>query len=153
MRGLDTILKEHPLFKELEEDQIQFICGCGRNRVFAPGEVMAHSGDSADHFYVLREGKVSVQLHTIDRGAVTLQTMGPGDVIGWSWLFPPYQWSFDITAIQQTRVIEFDGRCVRGKCEEDHDLGYRLMKSFSQLMVQRLEATRMQVLDVYKIAT
>jgi CRP/FNR family transcriptional regulator, cyclic AMP receptor protein len=70
-------------------------------------------------------------------------------VLGWSWLFPPYRWHFDASASAETSAVVLDGACLRGKCEDDASLGYRLMKRFAQLIQQRLQETRLQLLDVY----
>jgi CRP-like cAMP-binding protein len=75
--------------------------------------------------------------------------LAAGEVLGWSWLIPPYHWKFDARAIEQTRALALDGKCLRTKCEEDHDLGYELLKRFAQIMEERLQATRLQLLDVY----
>ena len=149
MRGLETIIRDHPLFKDLRDATIKYIAECGTNVVFEAGTVIAREGEEANAFYLIRDGKVAIQVSTPNQGPVTLQTVGANDIIGWSWLFPPYLWCYDIKAIKKTRVIALDGRCLRNKCEKDHDLGYRLMKRFSQLIAHRLQATRMQVLDVY----
>lgn len=150
MKGFEEILKEHPFFKDLKKENLDFISGCCKHQVFEPGQMIAREGESADHFYLIKEGKAAVQIHAPKMGEVTLQTIRDGDIIGWSWLFPPYQWNFDIKAIRKTRTIALDGKCLREKCEENHELGFQLMKKFSQIMIQRLKATRMQVLDIYK---
>ena len=78
-----------------------------------------------------------------------IETLGPGEVVGWSWLFEPYRWQFDGRAVAPTRVVAFDGACLRGKCEADHELGYELMRRFVASVIERLQATRLQLLDVY----
>jgi CRP/FNR family transcriptional regulator, cyclic AMP receptor protein len=83
------------------------------------------------------------------RGPITVETIGPGEILGWSWLFPPYRWHFDGRAVEGTRAIAFDAKCLRLKCEEDHDLGYELVKQFAHVMMERLQATRLRMLDVY----
>lgn len=83
------------------------------------------------------------------RGAVTFQTLNPGDVVGVSWLVAPYHWSYDAHAVELVRAISLDAKCLRGKCDKDHDLGYELMTRFVPMLAQRLHATRLQVLDVY----
>jgi hypothetical protein len=83
------------------------------------------------------------------RGPIIIQTLGEGEVLGWSWLIAPYRWRFDGRAVELTRAIALDGECLRGKCEEDHNFGYKLMKRFAHVMEQRLQATRLQLLDVY----
>ena len=87
------------------------------------------------------------------RGLITVQTVREGDVLGWSWLFPPYRWHFGARTLQTTRALAFDGKCLRGKCENDHDLGYELFRRFSQVITERLEATRLQLLDLYGAKT
>jgi CRP-like cAMP-binding protein len=78
-----------------------------------------------------------------------LATLGEGEILGWSWLLPPYQWKLHAHALEPTRAIALDGKCLRAKCEQNHDLGYEILKRFAQIMEQRLEATRLQLLDVY----
>ena len=83
------------------------------------------------------------------RGPVVIETLHDGDVVGWSWLFPPYRWQFDARALEPSRAIAFDGACLRGKCEADHELGYELMRRFAGSIIERLQATRLRLLDVY----
>ena len=149
MKGLDELLEGHVFFKGLDPEYLELIAGCGKNIVFNAGEVIAHEGDPADHFYIVRGGMAAIQVHLPEKGAVTLQTVGDNDIIGWSWLFPPYRWNFDVKAIEKTKMIALDGKCLRNKCEENHDLGYEMMKRFSQILTRRLSAARMQILDVY----
>lgn len=149
IQTLEGIVSEHPFFKGLEERQIQLIVGCAKNVRFDEGEVVFHEGDPADQFYFIREGLVAVELMIPQRGFTTLQTVGEGDVLGWSWLLAPYRWRFGARTLQPTRALAFDGKCLRGKCEEDHDLGYELLKRFTNVVTERLEATRLQLLDLY----
>lgn len=151
MKGLEELLNAHAFFEGLDPDYIALIAGCGKNKICKPGEVIAHEGDPADHFYIVREGTAAIQVFTPDKGALTLQTVGPNEIIGWSWLFPPYLWNFDVRALDLTKMIALDGKCLREKCEKNHDLGYELMKRFSQILTRRLSAARMQILDVYHL--
>jgi hypothetical protein len=80
---------------------------------------------------------------------VTIHTRHEGEVLGWSWMVPPYRWHFDARASETTRAIAMDGKCLRTKCDEDHDLGYEIMKRFSLVIAERLEATRLQLMDIY----
>ena len=148
-QALDVILAQHPFFKGLDQQKLQFIAGCALNVRFDEGKFLFREGEDANTFYVIRAGKVAIEIFSPKRGALTIQTLGEGDVLGWSWLFPPYRWHFDAKALELTRAISLDGKCLRDKCEEDHDLGYELMKRFSDVMIQRLQATRLQVLDLY----
>ena len=78
-----------------------------------------------------------------------IQTLTAGHVLGWSWLFPPYYWHFDARALEPTRAIFFYGTRLREECEQDPDLGYALMKRVTQVLINRLQATRRQILDSY----
>lgn len=151
MKALDVVLADHPFFKGLRPEQLQFLAGCASNVRFEPGVFLYREGDEANNFFVLREGKVAIEAFSPKRGAITIQTLTDGDVLGWSWLFPPYSAHFGARAIELTRAISLDGKCLRKKCEEDHDLGYELMKRFSEVMIQRLQATRLQLLDLYGV--
>jgi len=149
METLERILAEHPFFKGLEEPYLQLLVGCASNVRFNAGEVVFREGEQANQFYLIRQGKVAVETFAPSRGPIIVQTLGEGEVLGWSWLVAPYRWRFDGRAVELTRAIALDGECLRGKCEEDHNLGYELMKRVSHVMEKLVEATRLQLLDVY----
>jgi CRP-like cAMP-binding protein len=149
MKTLDAELAESPVFRGLTEAQLELIAGCGQNTGFEAGDYLFREGGQADTFYLLRHGRVQLEIFAPGRGAVTIQTVDDGDVVGWSWLFPPYRWHFDARALDSVRAVAFDGACLRRKCEEDHSLGFELLGRFSPVMLERLQATRMQLLDVY----
>jgi CRP-like cAMP-binding protein len=108
-------------------------------------------GGDADQFYLIQQGKVALKIFAPERGSITIQTLGEGDVLGWSWLFPPYRWYFDARTLERTNAIAFNGACLRAKMEENPDLGYELMKRFARIIEQRLQATRLQLLDIYGV--
>jgi CRP/FNR family transcriptional regulator, cyclic AMP receptor protein len=149
MQTLEPMLVEHPFFKDLAPHYLQLVLGCAANARFKAGEFLFREGEAANQFFLLRHGSVAIQVFVPQRGPMTIETIGEGEVLGWSWLFPPYRWQFDAQAVGLVRAIGFDGRCLRGKCEEDHDLEYWLMQRFAQVMSQRLQATRLQLLDLY----
>ena len=149
MKNLGPYMKEHPFLEGMEEEHFELMVGCASNVKFDPGEYICREGQEANQFYFIRHGRMALELMTHDRGPMIIKTINEGDVLGWSWIFPPYVWNFDCKAIELTRAIAMDATCLRKKCEEDHHLGYELMKRFSHLMVQRLSATRLQLLDVY----
>jgi CRP-like cAMP-binding protein len=149
METLERILSEHPFFKGLEESYLQLLVGCASNVRFDAGEVIFREGEEANKFYLIRQGKVAVEMFAPSRGPIILQTLGEGEVLGWSWLVAPYRWRFDGRAVELTRAIALDGECLRGKCEEDHNLGYELMKRVSLVMEKLVQATRLQLADVY----
>ncbi len=149
IEGLERIVREHPFFAGLDEEFIKLVCGCAKNVRFEAGQYVFHEGEPADQFYLLRQGRVALQIASPGRGAVTFQTLGEGEIVGVSWLIPPYRWTYDAKALELTRAIAMDATCLRQKCEADHDLGYDMMKRFMPVLIQRLQAARMQILDVY----
>ena len=149
MQQLDAVLANHPFFEGLSAEHSKFIAGCASMARFNTGELICSAGETAEHFYLVRHGKVALEIIIPGRGKIPIQTVGADEVLGSSWLFPPYRWYFDAQALELTRMLVFDGKCLREKCERDHDLGYELMKRFAQEMEQRLQATRLQLLDVY----
>ena len=151
METLESILSEHPFLKGLNDQQLKLIVGCASNVRFDPGQYIFRENEEANQFYVIRQGKVALGIYTPQRGSISIDTLGNDDILGWSWLIPPYQWRFDALAVDLTRAIALDGKCLRKKCEADHDLGYELLKRFSTIIEQRLEATRIQLLDMYAV--
>lgn len=149
METLEPILAEHPFFKGLDRHYIELIVGCSSNVRFDAGKSVFRAGEEANEFYLVRHGKVALEVYVPGQGPITIETVGEGEILGWSWLIPPYHWRFDARAVDLTRAIALDGKCLRNKCEKDHDLGYELLKRFADIIVQRLEATRLQLLDVY----
>jgi CRP-like cAMP-binding protein len=150
METLKLILTEHPFLKGLAPQHVELLVGCASNVRFDPGTFIFREGEAANSFYIIRQGKAAVEIHAPGRGPIIIETLEDGDVLGWSWLVPPYQWHFDSRAISLTRAIALDGACLRKKLEEDHDLGYQMMKRFTKLMVDRLEAMSLQLMNVYE---
>jgi CRP/FNR family transcriptional regulator, cyclic AMP receptor protein len=148
IQSIDDVLATLPTFAGLEPDQLELIAGCGQNTGFEAGEYMAREGTAAETFFVVRHGHVALELPGAAR-SLRIATLGEGAVVGWSWLLPPYRWSFDALAVEPVRAIVFDGACLRGKCDADPALGYALMQRFAGIILDRLQATRLQLLDVY----
>jgi CRP-like cAMP-binding protein len=149
MQTVDPILAKEGFLKNLKHKQLEKIAGCAFDARFVAEQFLFREGEAANNFYIITHGKVALEVFVPGRGPVTIETLGEGDVVGWSWLFPPYRWHFDGRALELTRVIAFDARCLRGMCETDHDLGYELMKHFSHVIMERLQATRLRLVDVY----
>lgn len=149
MRTIGELLGECPLFAGLDDETLAFIAGCGVNARFEPGDFLFREGEPADTFYVLRHGVVTLELRAPARRPLVIETLHDGDVAGWSWLVPPYRWAFDARVTEPTAAVALDGACLRGKCGEDPALGFELMQRFSHVMVERLQATRLRLMDVY----
>jgi CRP/FNR family cyclic AMP-dependent transcriptional regulator len=148
-KDMEEIVREHRFFAGLLEPFGKLISGCAKNTHFQSGEYLFHEGDAADRFYLIREGHVALEIKAPGRGAIAFQTLREGEIVGVSWLIPPYRWTYDARAVEFTRAIALDAKCLRDKCEADHDLGYEVMKRFMSVLIQRLQATQMQILDVY----
>ena len=148
-KTLEPVLAGHPFFRDLAPGHLRLLVGCASNVVFQADRYLFRTGEKAEKFYLLREGRVAIELAPVAGAAINIQIVTEGEVLGWSWLIPPHEWRFDARAVELTRTVALDGRCLREKCEKDHDLGYPLLKRFSRVLSERLEATRLQLLDVY----
>ena len=149
MKTLDQVVLESAVFAGLDAVYAEQLAGCSQNVGFEAGDTLFREGEPADTFYVLRRGRVALELYVPGRGALTIETIDPGQVVGWSWLFPPHVWHFDARAVAAVRAVAVDGACIRGKCEEDPALGYQLMQRFSAVLLERLNATRLRLADLY----
>ena len=149
MHRLETILEEHPFFAGFTPEQNQLMAGCARNHKFDAGEYLFREGQTADEFFLIRHGRVALEILAPGQKPVVFSTLGPGEVVGASWLVEPYRWMFDARAVELTRAIGIDAKCLRDKCDADPTLGYQMMKRFLPVLVKRLHATRLQLLDVY----
>jgi CRP/FNR family cyclic AMP-dependent transcriptional regulator len=149
MEGLDRILKEHAFFAAFSPEHIQLLAGCARNHRFTAGQYLFREGDPADEFFLIRQGKVALEISAPGKEPIVFETLTDGEVAGASWLVAPYRWMFDARATTLTRAIGLDAKCLRGKCDADHSLGYEMMRSVLSVLVKRLDHTRLQILDVY----
>jgi CRP/FNR family transcriptional regulator, cyclic AMP receptor protein len=149
MRTIDQLIAESPTFEGLPKEQLEFIAGCAWNERIPAGTLVLREGERAERFFLIRHGTVSLEIDAPGRGPLLIQTLHDGEVVGWSWLFAPHRWAMDGRAITDCSVVAFDGTCVRGKCEADHELGYELMKRFAANLIDRLQGTRMQLIDIY----
>jgi CRP/FNR family cyclic AMP-dependent transcriptional regulator len=153
VQTIEDLLAEVPALAQLAPGHRATIAGCAHNEVFPEGAEILREGTPANTFYVIREGAVALETFVPRRGPVMIETLHDGELLGWSWLFPPYRNVFDARAIATTHAISFDGACLRGKCDADPALGYDLLKLFAGVMLERLQQTRLRVLDIYRGAT
>jgi CRP/FNR family cyclic AMP-dependent transcriptional regulator len=149
MKGLEELIAAAAVFEGLDARWLALIAGCAGNAHVRGGDYLFSEGQPADNFFLIRRGAVALEIHAPGSGAHVIETLGEGEVVGWSWLFKPYRWQFDARAVEPTRMVAFDAACLRGKAEADHELGYQLMQRFAAAMLERLQATRLQLLDVY----
>jgi CRP/FNR family transcriptional regulator, cyclic AMP receptor protein len=149
MQTIEELLAEAKAFNGMSQEHLALIAGCAQNKVFQDGEYLMREGDPADSFHVVRLGRVALEIFVPQRGAVVLETVEDGDLVGWSWLTPPFRVHLDARAVGSAHVVAFDAACLRGKADEDPVLGYELMRRFIPVIVERLQATRIRMLDVY----
>jgi CRP-like cAMP-binding protein len=148
MQTLEAILGSHPFFAGLDPKMAKLIAGCGKQVRFEMGEYLYRQGDPADTFYVLRHGRVGLELHGA-KGPLLFHTDHEGDILNGAWIVPPYRCNSDARALEPSIAIALDGACLRGKCEADAHLGYDLMKRFVPVLTERLMEARVQALDLY----
>ncbi len=149
MRGLEQIVCEHPFCAGFAAEHCELIGGCARNVRFDKGQYLFREGEPADAFYLIRHGRVALEIMAPGRGALRFLTVDEGEIAGLSWLVPPYRWTYDAQALELTRAISIDATCLRDKAERDHDFGYEIMKRFMAMLIERLHAAQLQMLDVY----
>jgi CRP-like cAMP-binding protein len=150
IRTIDELLAQTRLFSDLAPRHLDTIAGCAVTAHFGENEYVFREGGAADTFYLIRDGTIALETHVPGRGPARLLTLHEDDVLGWSWLFPPYRWHLDARTLEPVRALAFDGACLRQKSVDDHELGYELMRRFAEVIVSRLQATRFQLLDVYR---
>ncbi|SKA34939.1 Cyclic nucleotide-binding domain-containing protein [Enhydrobacter aerosaccus] len=149
IEGLERIISEHRFFAGLDDGYCRLVCGCAKNVRFEAGQYLFHEGQPASQFYLLRHGRVALEISAPGRGTMQFQTLREGEIVGVSWLIPPYRWTYDAKALEPVRAIAMDATCLQQKCEADHRFGYEMMRRFVPVLVERLHATQLQILDVY----
>ena len=147
--SLEPLLRDHPFLKDLEPEYLTLLAGCAMNVRFGEGSFLFREGEAADRCFLIREGKLALEIAAPGRGSIIVQTLGAGHVAGFSWLLEPHQWQFDGRTVEPVHAVALDGTCLSGKCADDPRLGFELTQLFARLAIQRLQATRLQLLDVY----
>jgi CRP/FNR family transcriptional regulator, cyclic AMP receptor protein len=145
-----TTLAEQPFLKGMNKRQLELLAENSMMAEFKTDERILNEGGIANRFYLILQGRVELESPVSESEAIHIQTLGAGDVLGWSWLFPPYLWHFDACAVTPTKAMFFYGTRLRELCEENHDLGYELMKRVSEIVIKRLQAARGELVDENK---
>ena len=140
-------LCHHPFFLGMKEELIGELNDCTRVIGMSAGQYLGRTGQPADAFYLVESGRVAIEMDTPQSGPVCIQTLGAGDVVGWSWLSPPYRWRFDARTLEPVRALEIDGPRLRQLCQENHELGYELLRRLVEIISSRLARTRIQLLE------
>lgn len=145
---LATRVALHPFLAGMSETILARLTGCAMDTHFRKGATILREGEFANRFYLIEKGKVTLESAVGLGDPEVLDAIGPGDLLGWSWMFPPHVWHFTARAVEPTTAIFFYGTILREYCENDHTLGYELFKRMSAVMMRRLQASRKQMLAV-----
>lgn len=145
-------LSVHEFFSEFSDDIQEFLCECSSMHEIKKGQILFRQGENADKFYVVRGGRISIQIPAIMGPNLEIQMLGKDQVLGWSWLIPPYKWTFQTRAEEDSELLEFDGTAILARCEQEPKFGYELLKRFAALMSERLNAARQKMMDEWNPA-
>ena len=146
-QSLYSLVAQQPFFKGLNADQLQLLTESAMSIQFDAGQSIFQQGSPANRFYLILEGAVALESEMAERSSIPIQTLGPGDDLGWSWLFPPFYLHLSARALKPTKAIFFYGTRLREQCEHDHDLGYEIMKRIAEIAIQRLQATQQRLME------
>ena len=144
-----ALLSNHRFFAELTPETVRFLAAHASRRSIPQDHILFRHGDPANHFYLVLDGRISIEIPAIQGPFLQVQTLAAGEVLGWSWLIPPYTMSFQARAEVPTELLEFDGTLIRAKCEEDAAFGYNMIKHFASLMSERMDAARRKVMETW----
>ncbi len=136
----------HPFLRGLNSGHLSALADCAMRTRFREGEMIFREGDPANRFYLVMSGQVALETSGIEK-SVTVQTISGGDVLGWSWLFPPYYTHFSARAAKKTEAMFFYGTRLREMCEENHDLGYEIVRRIAAVVIDRLVAAERQLVE------
>jgi CRP-like cAMP-binding protein len=153
MKIIYDALAEQPFFEGFSERELQRLSQCARRSMFHPGTRIFDEGDRADRFWLISRGAVRLYLDVAGKGEVAVETLVPQAVLGWSWLFHPYRWSFSAGVGGMTRTLEFEASRVREMCDSEPEFGYELTRRFTKVIAGRLRHTRRRLADLYEAST
>ncbi len=151
-QSITEYLSNHAFFSELNVEVVNYLCECVSVHKIKKGQILFQQGERADKFYIVRNGQISIQIPAVMGPTLEIQTLGKDQVLGWSWLISPYQWSFQAKTEENTELLEFDGTTILARCEQDPQFGYVLLKRFAELMAERLDAARLKMMDEWNPA-
>lgn len=146
---LREIVKNQDFLKDMKSEYLDILMGCVSYITYKKGHFILTQNGKADQFHIIHHGKVHIEVAAGDKGPVTIQVLSDGDVLGWSWLIPPYKWRFDALIVDPTTVLTFDGKFLREKCEEDHSFGFDMLKRMASVITYRLLFTRKELMDFH----
>ena len=144
---IEKYLSTQEFFSGLSPEFIEFLASCASEQQIEPGQVLFRRGERAHHFYLIQSGSITIEIPAITGPTLEVQSLGAGQILGWSWLIPPYQWNFQAKVEEPTTVLAFDGDAALARCEAEPKFGYAILKRFASLMAERLEVARQRMMD------
>ena len=141
-----TALAAHPFLRGISAGQLSLLATAARDVQFPARYRLFEDGGSANRFWLIQSGHVSLDLHVPGEGPVVIASIGMGELLGWSWLFPPYRWAFGAVAATEIEAFEFDAPHVRELCAFDPELGYEVNQRITRVLAKRLQATRIRLI-------
>ena len=150
---LAKAIATHRFVAGIKPEHLKRLVDAAMFRKFDRDEVVFREGDPANRFYLISHGKIALESRRNDESAPLVQFVGAGEVLGWSWLFPPYYWHFDARAVEPTSAIFFYGTRLREQCEHDPEFGYDLMKRVAAIVIKRLQSARLELLQLQQKST
>ncbi len=148
--ALETALCEQLFFQGFDSLHIRVLSQCAQTRTLSPGEYLWHQGEPGQTCFLIQRGQVALEISVPNQGTLAIDVVGDGELLGWSGLMEPYRWRFDARAVSVVQALAFDTRCLREKCEHDHELGYQLLKKSAPVVGQRLDAARLKFIEMYR---
>lgn len=148
---IHRLLARNPFFAGMRADDLLFLSEHASSQPLAAGQILFRHGDPAKHFYVIQSGVVTLEIAALEGPALELQRLGPDAVIGWSWLIPPYKWTFNARAEEPGEVLSIERIAVLERCEADLRFGYDLLRRFSALMSDRLAHARRRMMEEWRV--
>ncbi|MCI0618354.1 cyclic nucleotide-binding domain-containing protein [bacterium] len=146
---IEDVLANHKFLTGMDDRLVKILASCASMRQFYPEQYIFRQGEKAEHFYLIRSGQIDVEAFSASGGPVLIQSLKDGDVLGWSWLVPPYEWRFDARVVKPTEVVSLDARDLHGIFAMNHELGYELLRRFLAIVAERLESERLQMVSLY----
>ena len=149
VENIEKVLREHPFLHGMSPEHLQILMGCASARQFSEGQFLTREGARADFLYLVQAGKAALEIRMPQGGGLRIETVGDGDILGWSCFLPPFRWRLDSRALSPLKTVALDADTVRKKLEEDHEFGYQILRRLTLKIESRFQATRFQLLDVY----
>lgn len=149
MKTIAGIIAVHPFSKGLASHHQAWLSECAALEKFEPSQTLFSEGTQADRFFLVHAGHLVLQTFAPGQGGATIQTLGAGDTLGWSWLYPPHQWHFGAVAVEPVETVTLSARALRERMDANQDFGYAIAYRIGQVLLERLQATRLRLLEIY----